>query len=126
MNIALWIVTGLLATAYLGSGVGKLFVRKERIAVFGPSARWTEDFSAAAVKGIGALEVLGAIGLVLPALLDIAPILVPLAATGLAIVMVGAATVRFRRGEFTLMAVDLVYLVLLVFVAWARFGPYAF
>ena len=55
------------------------------------------DFSAGFVKALGAVEILGAVGLILPALLDIAPILVPLAAVGLASIMVGAAIVTFRR-----------------------------
>ncbi|MFF3314241.1 DoxX family protein [Streptomyces sp. NPDC003035] len=126
MNIALWIVTGLLATAYLLSGAGKLIMSKEKIASFGPSAGWVEEFSAGGVKAIGALEVLAAVGLVLPAVLDIAPILVPLAAVGLVLIMIGAAIVRFRRHEIKLMMVDLVYVVLAGFVAWGRFGPESF
>ncbi|WP_137989556.1 DoxX family protein [Streptomyces vilmorinianum] len=126
MNIALWIVTGLLAAAYLFSGAGKLIMSKEKIASFGPSAAWTEDFSAGGIKAIGALEVLAAVGLILPAVLDIAPVLVPLAALGLVLLMLGAAITRFRRHEITLMVVDLVYVVLAGFVAWGRFGPESF
>ncbi|XIE80642.1 DoxX family protein [Streptomyces sp. SBR177] len=121
MNIALWIVTGLLATAYFFGGGLKLIMSKEKIAAFGHSSAWVEDFPAAGIKGIGALELLGSLGLVLPALFDIAPVLVPLAATGLALIMVGAAALRLRRREYQLVVVDLVYLVLLVFVAWGRF-----
>ncbi|WP_304452434.1 DoxX family protein [Nocardiopsis sp. YSL2] len=120
MNLALWIVAGLLAVAYVVGGVGKLIVPKERIAAFGRSAGWVEDWSAGAVKGIGALEVLGGVGLILPAALGIAPVLVPLAALGLAMIMVGAVVTRVRRREFGLMAVDFVYLALLVFVVWGR------
>ena len=65
-----------------------------------PGGGWVLDFSAGFVKALGAVEILGAVGLILPALLDIAPILVPLAAVGLALIMVGAATVTFRRHEF--------------------------
>ncbi|QIP86371.1 DoxX family protein [Streptomyces sp. Tu 2975] len=126
MNLALWIVTGLLAAAYLFGGAGKMIMSKERIAAFGPSAQWTEDFSAGSIKAIGALEVLGAVGLILPAVLDIAPVLVPFAALGLALIMVGAAVTRLRRHETKLMVVDLVYLALTVFVAWGRFGPESF
>ncbi|MFD5323275.1 DoxX family protein [Streptomyces sp. NPDC127092] len=126
MNIALWIVTGLLATAFFFGGGLKLIMTKEKIAAQGPSAAWVEDFAAASIKGIGALEVLGALGLILPAVLDIAPGLVPVAATGLALVMVGAAVVRLRRREYKLVVVDVAYLVLLVFVAWGRFGPESF
>jgi hypothetical protein len=126
VNIALWIVAGLLAAAYLIGGGLKVIVPKEKIAATGPSAKWVEDFSAGSVKTIGALEVLAAVGLILPAVLGIAPVLVPLAALGLVIVMVGAVITRIRRNEFKLMAVDLVYLALAGFVAWGRFGPESF
>ncbi|WP_370415494.1 DoxX family protein [Streptomyces fradiae] len=121
MNIALWIVTGLLATAYFLGGGFKLITPKEKIAALGHSGAWVEDFPAAGVKGIGALEMLGALGLVLPAALDIAPGLVPFAAVGLGLIMVGAAALRLRRREYSLVGVDLVYLVLLVVVAAGRF-----
>ena len=126
MNVALWIVTALLAVAYLASGGGKLILSKERIAAFGASARWVEDFTPRSVKAIGALEVLGAAGLVLPAALDIAPVLVPLAAVGLAMIMVGAVITRIRRHELTFMVADSAYLVMAGFVAWGRFGPESF
>ncbi len=121
MNLALWIVTGVLATAYFVGGTGKLVLPKRKIVATSHSAAWAEDWSAGSIKAIGALEMLAAVGLVLPAVLDIAPVLVPLAAIGLMMIMVGAAVVRSRRREFKLMAVDLVYLALLAFVVWGRF-----
>lgn len=126
MNVALWIIAGVLAVAYVASGGGKLALPKERIAAFGAHARWVEDFSPGTVKFIGTLEVLGAVGLILPALLDVAPILVPLAALGLVMIMAGAVITRVRRREFTFMVADLAYLVLAGFVAWGRFGPESF
>ena len=126
MNLALWIVAGLLAVAYLVGGGLKVIMPKEKIAAISPSARWVEDFSAGSVKAIGALEVLAALGLILPAVLGIAPVLVPLAALGLAIIMVGATITRIRRHEPKAMVADLIYLVLTGFVAWGRFGPESF
>lgn len=126
MNIALWIVAGLLAVVYLLGGGFKVVKAREKIAASGPSGRWVEDFSDGGVKAIGALEILAAMGLILPAVLDIAPVLVPLAALGLVLIMAGAAVTRFRRHEAKLVAVDLVYLVLAAFVAWGRFGPESF
>ena len=126
LNLALWIVAGLLAVAYLASGGGKLIMPKEKIAALTPSARWVEDFSAGSVKAIGALEVLAAVGLVLPAALDIAPVLVPLAAVGLVLLMAGAVITRIRRHEVKFMVADLAYLALAGFVAWGRFGPESF
>ncbi|MBL1093246.1 DoxX family protein [Streptomyces sp. 9-7] len=78
------------------------------------------------VKLIGTLEVLAAIGLVLPATLGIAPALAPLAALGLALVMIGAVVVHARRGEAQMAAVNVVLLTLAAVVAWGRFGPYSF
>ncbi|MFG2293998.1 DoxX family protein [Streptomyces sp. NPDC048603] len=126
MNIALWAVAGVLAAAYLLGGAYKVITPKEKIAAAGASARWADDFSAGGVKTIGALEVLAAVGLVLPAVLDVAPVLVPLAALGLVLLMVGAAITRMRRHEYGLVVVDLVYVVLAAFVAWGRFGPESF
>jgi uncharacterized membrane protein YphA (DoxX/SURF4 family) len=126
MNLALWIIAGLLAVAFLGAGTGKLIMPKEKIAAITPSARWVEDFSAGTVKAIGALEVLAAVGLILPAALGIAPVLVPLAAVGVVLLMVGAVITRLRRHEVKVMVADLTYLALAGFVAWGRFGPESF
>jgi DoxX-like family len=125
MNTALWIITGLLAVAYLAGGAGKVIVSKEKLAT-APGAGWVEDFSAGSVKAIGTLEVLAAVGLVLPAVTGIAPVLVPLAAVGLVLIMAGAAITRLRRHEAKLMVADLAYLALAGFVAWGRFGPESF
>ena len=121
MNTALWIVAGVLAAAFVAGGSAKLIIPKSKFATFGRNATWVEDYSAGGVKAIGAFEVLGGIGLILPAVLGIAPILVPLAASGLAIIMVGAAITRYRRREFGVMVGDLAYLAATVFVAWGRF-----
>jgi hypothetical protein len=100
-------------------------VPKEKMAGMGAAARWVEDFSPGALKAIGALELLAAAGLILPAALDIAPVLVPLAATGAVLLFVGAVIMRLRRHE-VYFVVDLVYLALAAFVAWGRFGPESF
>ncbi|MEU4217777.1 DoxX family protein [Actinoplanes sp. NPDC026623] len=123
MNIALWIAAIVLAAGFLMAGGMKIARSREQLIAAGMG--YVEDFSAGAMRTIGALEVLGAIGLILPALLDIAPILVPLAATGLALMMIGAIVVHLRRGEKEI-APSVVLLLLALFVAWGRFGPYAF
>jgi hypothetical protein len=127
MNTALWIVAGFLAALYSISGFGKLFLSQEKAAKYGGAAgAWVLDFSPGTLKAIGAVEALGAIGLILPALLDIVPVLVPLAALGLVLLMTGAVIVRIRRHEFRIALVDLTYLALAAFVAWGRFGPESF
>ena len=125
MNLAAWIVAGLLAAVFLFAGATKLFIPRETLAK-APGGGWVNDVSPASVKALGAVEVLGAIGLILPAVLDIAPVLVPLAAVGLATIMVGAAIVTFRRQEAKHALLNLAYLALAVFVAWDRFGPNSF
>ncbi|WSJ91248.1 DoxX family protein [Streptomyces sp. NBC_01304] len=125
MNTALWIVTGLLATVFLVAGANKLFLSHEKLAK-APGGGWVLDFSADFLKGLGAVEVLGAVGLVLPALVDVAPVLVPVAAVGLALIMAGAAVTTLRRHEPLHALLNLVYLALAVFVAWGRFGPESF
>ncbi|MFG1706532.1 DoxX family protein [Nonomuraea sp. M3C6] len=124
MNLALWIIAGLLALLFLGAGLMKLSQPKAKLAASGMA--WTEDFSAGAVKGIGGLELLAAIGLILPAALNIAPVLTPLAATGLVLVMIGAAITHARRKESQPIIANVVLLALAAVVAWGRFGPYSF
>ena len=124
MNIVLWIIAGLLAAAFAAAGLMKLAQPKERLAASGMG--WVEQFPAAAVKAIGALEVLAAIGLILPAVLDTATMLVPLAALGLVLMMIGAAITHARRKETPMIGINVVLLVLAAVVAWGRFGPYSF
>jgi uncharacterized membrane protein YphA (DoxX/SURF4 family) len=124
VNVVLWIIAGLLAAAFLAAGTMKAVQPKEKLASSGMA--WTEDFSPGMIKLIGVLEVLAAIGLILPAVLDIAPVFVPLAALGLVLMMIGAAIVHARRKELAGMVPGLVFLVLAAVVAWGRFGPYSF
>lgn len=124
MNIALWIIAGLLAAAFLAGGVMKLVQPKEKLAAAGLG--FVEDFSAGAVKAIGAVEILAAFGLILPAVLGIAPVLVPLAAVGLVLLMVGAIITHLRRQEATAIVMNLALLALAALVAWGRFGPQSF
>ena len=125
LNLSLWIVAGLLAVVFLVSSA-KLFVPKEKIAGMSASSRWVEDFSPRALKVIGALELLAAAGLILPAALGIAPVLVPLTAVGAVLLFVGAVITRLRRGEKLTIVADLVYLAMAAFVAWGRLGPEPF
>jgi hypothetical protein len=124
MNIALWIIAGLLAVTILASGATKLSRPKVKLAAAGMG--WVDDFSAGSIKAIGTLEVLAAVGLILPAALDIAPVLVPLAAVGLVLLMVDAFITHVRRREAQGVVVTLVVLALAAFVAWGRFGPQSF
>jgi uncharacterized membrane protein YphA (DoxX/SURF4 family) len=124
VNVVLWVIAGVLAAAFLVAGVMKLVQPKEKLAASGLA--WTEDFSAGQVKTIGALELAAAAGLILPAALDVVPVLTPLAALGLVLMMIGAAVVHVRRNEAQLTVVNAALLVPAAVVAWGRFGPYSF
>lgn len=123
MNIVLWFLAGLVAAGFLFSGAYKLALPHEKYVA---AQAWAADAPPWAPHAIGVLEVLGALGLVLPAVLGVAPILVPFAATGLALVMAGAVVLHLRRGEFPALVPSGVLLILAAVVAWGRFGPYAF
>ena len=122
MNTFLWVATGVLAVAMLGAGAMKL--ARPRPALAAAGLPWVEDFSDGAVKGIGALELLAAVALVLPALLDVAPVLVPLAATGVVLLMIGAAVTHARRREYPAIALNVVLGGLALVIAVLRFGSY--
>lgn len=121
MTVTLWIAAGLLAAVNLIFGGLKLVVPRPRLT---ETMAWAEDFSDTSVHAIGALEVLAAVGLVVPGLLHIAPVLVPLAATGVAALQVGAAITNARYGEANRIPINMILITLAVFVAWGRFGPY--
>lgn len=125
MNIFLWVVAALLAVAFIGAGSMKATKPREQLVENGMG--WAQHFSPGAVKAIGVAEILGGLGLILPALFGIAPILVPVAAAALALVMLGAVVTHARlKDGFQAMLPSIVLLVLSLVVAWGRFGPYAF
>lgn len=97
MTVVAWVLQIVLAVAFLAAGVMKL--ARPRPALVGAGTGRADDYSDGSVEGVGALEVLGAVGLILPALTGIAPILTPIAALGLAAVMAGAVVVHVRRSE---------------------------
>lgn len=118
MNVVLWILQVVLAVAFLAAGAMKASKPKAELS---GQMGWVDDFSAGGVKAIGVLEVLAAIGLVLPWALDVAPVLTPLAALGLVLMMVGAAVVHARRGETPMIGINVVLGVLAAVVAVGRF-----
>lgn len=117
MDAALWIVHILLAAIFLVTGTMKLTQPRLELAA-GPM-RWAADVSDRQFRTIGLLEVLGALGLILPGALGVAPALVPLAAIGLALTMVGAIVTHVRLGETDRLVVPITVLELALFVAIA-------
>ncbi|HEX6108668.1 MAG TPA: DoxX family protein [Ktedonobacteraceae bacterium] len=118
MNIALWIVQILLALAFAMVGIMKVTQPVDRLET---RMGWVKDVGHRGVRLIGSLEILGAIGLILPALTGILPWLTPVAAVGVALTMVGAMITHGRRGEYSNIGANLVLLVLALFVVYGRF-----
>lgn len=118
MNMALWIVQILLALVFGLTGMMKVTQIKEKLV---QRMKWVNETAPNTVKAIGAVEILGALGVVLPMLTGILPILTPLAAVGLILTMIGAALTNLRHKEYAHIAVNVVLLALAVFVAYGRF-----
>lgn len=121
MEIAVWIVSGLLALAFFAGGVVRLVVPASTYGSW-PNQTWITAVPRLGIVGISVAEILGAIGLILPEVTGILPILTPLAATGLALIMVGALVFHIRRNERPNIVVAIVLITLTTFVAIARFA----
>ena len=126
MNLAAWIVSGLLAATFLTAGTLKSTQPLDKLR---PQMGWVDDISLPTLRVIAVSELLGALGLILPKLLDVVDdragvegTLTGLAATGLALIQVLAIPVHLRRGEASKTPINLVLALLAAFVAAARFG----
>lgn len=117
MNVALWIVQIVLGSMFGAAGVMKTFAPIDELAKNMP---WVVDSAPALVRFIGISELLGGLGLVLPAATRIKPGLTPLAAAGLGLIMVLAAGHHVMRGEWAGLPINAVLLSLVLFVAWGR------
>lgn len=118
MTTPLWILSGILAFAFGMAGVMKNLKSKEELIPMGMG--WAEDFSQGQVRIIGGLELLGAVGLILPVALGIAPKLAGAAAAGLLLTMLGAAAVHAKRGEFPMIGINVVLGGLAGYVAYSH------
>jgi hypothetical protein len=115
--MVLWVVQGLLALAYLVAGGIKV---AQPIATLSKRMNWVLAVSPALVRFIGAAEVLGAIGLILPLLTNILPWLTPTAAGGLVVVQIAAAGFHASRHEYANIPANIVLLALAAFVLVGR------
>lgn len=118
MNIFLWVLQGLLAAVFIVPGTIKTFISKDGLV---EKKAITADESAVPYRFIGIMEILGVIGIILPWLLSIYPILTPLAAAGFAIVMVGAFVVHFSKKDYKILPALVIIFFIAVIVAWQRF-----
>ncbi|WP_027346763.1 DoxX family protein [Hamadaea tsunoensis] len=115
MKIAYWIVAALLALFYLYAGGKKVAQTKEQLQ---PMMGWVDTVPMPLVRLIGSMEVLGAIGLILPPLTGIAPVLALVAAAGLVVIQIGGIIVHLVRGEARLIGLNVVLLALAAVTVW--------
>jgi uncharacterized membrane protein YphA (DoxX/SURF4 family) len=118
MNTIIWVIQSLVAAFFLMPAFTKLLSSKEKLV---EKKILESDQSVTLPRIIGFLEFLGSIGIILPLLTGILPILTPLAATGLALIMLGAFAVHYQKKEFKMIPLIITLLVLCFVVAVYRF-----
>jgi uncharacterized membrane protein YphA (DoxX/SURF4 family) len=118
MKVLVWVISGLLALAFLAVGAGKLAVPAADL------ASNAHGVPVALLRIAGITEVLGAFGLILPAATRIMPILTPVAAAGLAVQMLAASIVNVFTKQYGSIAMTALLMLVSAWVAWARFGRY--
>lgn len=116
LNIALWVAQGLISLTLIWAGYTKLFQPIEEIAKMLP---WALD-NPGLLKFTGIVDLLGGIGIVLPAALKIQPKLTVFAAYGTIALMIAASVFHISRGEASLIGMNIFFLVLAGFIAWGR------
>ena len=119
MNTTLWIAQGILAAMFAMAGVMKSTQPIEKLMKSG--LNWVERVPVSTVRIIGLSELLGAIGLILPLALGILPILTPIAAVGLAVIMILAVVHHLKHKENKAIVFNAFLFALAVFIAYGRF-----
>lgn len=119
MTMALWVAQGFAALVLLFTGALKVVTPKEKLA---EKMHWAAAWPAGRIRLLGLAEVAGALGLVLPAALQIAPVLTPIAALCLAVLLAGAVQTHWRLHESFVPALVLALICLAIAAGRFRFG----
>ena len=119
MSTVVWIIQILLTIMFLMAGMMKLMKSKEQMKA---KMGWVEDYSQGTIKFIGLMEILGAMGLILPGIFDTLTILTPVAALGVVLIMLGAIRTHLRRKEMQMVMMNVMLLLLSAFLCAAKFG----
>ena len=120
MNVALWVVAAVAAAISFAAAVNKLMQPKAEL-LKQDNMAWANDFSDATITRIGAIEMLGVFGLILPQATGRVEILTPIAAVGLILLQVGALITHARRGEWRMLTINIPLILALAYVAIGRF-----
>lgn len=117
LHVTLWLIQLMLAASLLWAASMKLFQPLDQLGALWP---WTNQVPRSLVTLTGMVDVLGALGLVLPMLLNVKPALTPLAAVGVILMMLTASIFHIARGEVSLIGVNVIFTLLAAGVAWGR------
>jgi len=117
LNITLWIFQALLAATLIWAAILKLFKSPQELAAMWP---WAGEVSPALVKLTGLTDLLGGVGLIAPALLRMKPVLTPVAALGVVVLMACASVFHIARGEASQIGFNVVVAAIAGFIAWGR------
>lgn len=117
MNILLWIIQIFLAAVFITVGLAKAVVPMPTLR---KAMDWVNEHDPKKVRAIGILETIGGFGLFFPGLYPIHELIIPLAASGLAIIMILAAITNFNRGEKQELITNIVLFILASFVVIGR------
>jgi uncharacterized membrane protein YphA (DoxX/SURF4 family) len=118
LNITLWVAQVILAGMFLLAGLMKTMMPMDKLSAMMP---WTGETSEVLVRLNGVAEFLGVIGLLLPSIVRIKPMLTPIVAIGIALVMILAMAFHLSRGEASAIGLNVFNLFLAIFIAWGRF-----
>jgi putative oxidoreductase len=118
LNITLWIVQGLTAALMLMSAFMKIATPIPELSA---KWKWTGELPQQVVRMLGIVDLLGGIGIILPAILKIKPGLTPLAAVGVVLLMISATVFHISRGESSVIAFNIILMLFASFIAWGRY-----
>lgn len=118
MNNLLWIAQGMLAIAFFYSGLNKSIYSEKQLIAKGQTG--VVNLSTPFIRFIGITEIAGAIGVIVPWLLNIMPVLTPVSAIGFCVIMIPAAVIHTRLKEPKNVATNVFLFALSVFVIWGR------
>ena len=118
MNTILWILQSLVAVVFLYSGIQKSIYSEQKLVAAGQTG--VEGLPIALIRFIGISEILGTLGIILPLLLHVLPVLTSIAATCFAVIMIPAAIIHYRRHEFKNVLTNCILFLICVFIAYGR------
>ena len=122
LNITLWVAQIIVAVLLLWAASVKLLKPINDIPAMWP---WAGQVSSTLVRFTGVVDLLGALGLILPPVFRLKPILTPLAAVGVVVLMICASIFHISRGEGSQIGINIVVLMIAAFIAWGRFKTIA-